>query len=119
MTRIDEIKERLAKVPGNKWHLLHGDVLSYGRFIAHADKPQDAEFIANAHQDIPYLLAKIEKQDELIDVLRANLPTLFAIGAYPLTSRPKVAAMGADDWAAVIKFRRVLVKALAEVPEES
>lgn len=78
--RIQEIRERHAKALGGPWHFWHRDMtfgagsVDFGKFDALVVGEQqrtvgptlrrvDADFIANAHQDIPFLLELVERME--------------------------------------------------------
>ena len=70
MTRIEDIKERTEQATKGPWDDYDYTVNSPMHETAMVHKRADAIFIANARQDIPYLLALV---DELAVQLEACL----------------------------------------------
>ena len=90
MSRIEEIKERLSKVTKGEWftdicnsgescwcrtvgNKKGSDALEDCIIPSGAVGKLDAEFIASSKSDIEYLLAEIEKRDDIIRKLLKNI----------------------------------------------
>lgn len=69
MDRVQEIREREQKATKGPWEEIP---LPFGKTVLSKVSPQtvlihvDAEFIANARQDIPYLLRRLELAEAVI-----------------------------------------------------
>lgn len=69
MARLDEIRERLAAATPGAWRYKgFGGVMSsrFGLIADNIERADDGEFIANARDDIAYLLAEVERLRGLV-----------------------------------------------------
>jgi hypothetical protein len=71
--QLEAIRERAEKATEGPWFAIHNTDISVEsppgscdiNSIAYADRVPDAEFIANARQDIPALLAEVDRLRKL------------------------------------------------------
>ena len=66
--QLNAIKERVAKATPGEWRCMdtghiktHYSVGNEEEYVAHTYDANDAEFIANAHKDVPALVAEVER----------------------------------------------------------
>jgi hypothetical protein len=83
--QLNAIRERAEKATEGQWLTIHNTDICVEEppgscdidSIAYADRVPDAEFIANARQDIPALLAEVEYLNGVIGALRSSLGEIW------------------------------------------
>ena len=77
--QLEEIKERVAKATPGEWDVFddiwvaQGDGLTIGENIAKCEVEADADFIAHARQDVPELVAEVERLREALAFYANNI----------------------------------------------
>ena len=81
--KLNEIKERAEKATSGPWDMqddlfvVEGDGLILGDMVAKATSEADAKFIAHAREDIPALVAEVERLQRGRNISHVQIQQLF------------------------------------------
>ncbi|WP_060210221.1 hypothetical protein [Sporosarcina koreensis] len=71
--QLEAIRERAEAATEGPWknfdggYIVGGSEIAVGEVVAEAERDADAEFIAHAREDIPALLAEVERMQKIIN----------------------------------------------------